>query len=683
MRSILARRLDDAAVVGTPDLLSLRQELSDVSTTLLRPSEVLDSLAELLFFSPHAATSAAIAHHFRPLLLDLSARVLLPAAAAVHGGGSVGGGAGGGVSSSSSSNNNNSSSSSSNRGRKRRRTVRSGRLTDDEAEQVWAAVARLLPSAPGILPLVNHFILRSPSPFDALANNTGGSVGPNRSRSRGSAAERPAAAPAAGATAGKKNNKSDLAEEEKQPHDQSSTNNQSQVVHGDDSRRRRLAQLSACVATTERLVAGGGGNGVLDGHGVAAAASLWNWGALWRAVDSSLAAMRPPPPPAAPAAPASAPAPAGSSDNDNDADADGDASRFPTSKERQLLAVVAVSTSRIFQRIFGVGDGATTALRSGLLGTIATAASAAAAAAAAAAEAAKDVESPSGGASSNRLVRWRAEWDHRSKVSAEAAAATAALLAAPAPAAPDDQESERRVATGSSSSDDNEKILGDRDDERAAQKKNKNKSPLSNASSGNGDDRGDDCAALLRLPLHPAVANVCGVLLLRRLSTLRQHQPTLATATGGSLSSSSGSSGGGGGYGRLGPAVLVPSARRNLRNLARLVQCDGAGAAAAAAPAPWSSSSSASSSTASPVLLCGPPGSGKTSLLRALAAAVGRADDNTDGDGDGAGDGSLLELHLDESVDAKALLGTYVCGSRPGEFLWAPGPLASAMVSDR
>ena len=39
-----------------------------------------------------------------------------------------------------------------------------------------------------------------------------------------------------------------------------------------------------------------------------------------------------------------------------------------------------------------------------------------------------------------------------------------------------------------------------------------------------------------------------------------------------------------------------------------------------------------------------------------------------------------MELHLDDSVDAKALLGSYVCGDRPGEFAWQPGPLAVAMA---
>ena len=40
----------------------------------------------------------------------------------------------------------------------------------------------------------------------------------------------------------------------------------------------------------------------------------------------------------------------------------------------------------------------------------------------------------------------------------------------------------------------------------------------------------------------------------------------------------------------------------------------------------------------------------------------------------------LLELHFDEPVDAKSLLGSYVCGEKPGEFACQAGPLAVAMA---
>ena len=35
----------------------------------------------------------------------------------------------------------------------------------------------------------------------------------------------------------------------------------------------------------------------------------------------------------------------------------------------------------------------------------------------------------------------------------------------------------------------------------------------------------------------------------------------------------------------------------------------------------------------------------------------------------------LVTIHVDDQMDAKSLLGAYVCTSVPGEFLWQPGPL--------
>jgi energy-coupling factor transporter ATP-binding protein EcfA2 len=68
-----------------------------------------------------------------------------------------------------------------------------------------------------------------------------------------------------------------------------------------------------------------------------------------------------------------------------------------------------------------------------------------------------------------------------------------------------------------------------------------------------------------------------------------------------------------------------------------------------------------------PLLLLGPAGSGKSSLAAELAARTGNSD--------------MLALFCDDSMDARALLGAYVCASTPGEFFWRPGPLAAAATA--
>lgn len=68
-----------------------------------------------------------------------------------------------------------------------------------------------------------------------------------------------------------------------------------------------------------------------------------------------------------------------------------------------------------------------------------------------------------------------------------------------------------------------------------------------------------------------------------------------------------------------------------------------------------------------PVLLEGAFGSGKSSLLREAARRAGA-------------EHRLVELHLDDQLDSKALLGTYVCGEVPGEFEWQPGVLSRAVT---
>ena len=51
--------------------------------------------------------------------------------------------------------------------------------------------------------------------------------------------------------------------------------------------------------------------------------------------------------------------------------------------------------------------------------------------------------------------------------------------------------------------------------------------------------------------------------------------------------------------------------------------------------------------------------------MDALAAATGNAAD-------------LVRMQLDDQVDAKSLLGAYVCTAVPGEFVWQPGLLTQA-----
>ena len=64
-----------------------------------------------------------------------------------------------------------------------------------------------------------------------------------------------------------------------------------------------------------------------------------------------------------------------------------------------------------------------------------------------------------------------------------------------------------------------------------------------------------------------------------------------------------------------------------------------------------------------PLLIAGSAGCGKSTLVREAADATGA---------------TLIELHLDDSVDAKTMLGTYVCTQVPGEFKWQPGVLTRA-----
>ena len=77
-----------------------------------------------------------------------------------------------------------------------------------------------------------------------------------------------------------------------------------------------------------------------------------------------------------------------------------------------------------------------------------------------------------------------------------------------------------------------------------------------------------------------------------------------------------------------------------------------------------------------PILLCGPRGSGKSSLIRELAnfcrlePRYNNADSGVD---------NILELHVDEETDSKTLIGSYAATDIPGEFAWRPGALTNAV----
>ena len=87
--------------------------------------------------------------------------------------------------------------------------------------------------------------------------------------------------------------------------------------------------------------------------------------------------------------------------------------------------------------------------------------------------------------------------------------------------------------------------------------------------------------------------------------------------------------------------------------------------------------------TGRPLLLTGPAGAGKTTLVRALAAKSGRSAMVQSKEGLSPNPLGMLELHLDDSMDSKTLLGSYVATDVPGEFRWAPGAITQAVTSGR
>ena len=60
-----------------------------------------------------------------------------------------------------------------------------------------------------------------------------------------------------------------------------------------------------------------------------------------------------------------------------------------------------------------------------------------------------------------------------------------------------------------------------------------------------------------------------------------------------------------------------------------------------------------------------------------------RKDNHAEASSTSFGAPPIVELHIDDQMDIKTLLGTYVCSDLPGEFHWQPGVLTQAVVSGR
>ena len=43
------------------------------------------------------------------------------------------------------------------------------------------------------------------------------------------------------------------------------------------------------------------------------------------------------------------------------------------------------------------------------------------------------------------------------------------------------------------------------------------------------------------------------------------------------------------------------------------------------------------------------------------------------------GNMDYITVHIDDQMDAKSMLGAYVCTAVPGEFVWRPGPLMQVL----
>ena len=86
-----------------------------------------------------------------------------------------------------------------------------------------------------------------------------------------------------------------------------------------------------------------------------------------------------------------------------------------------------------------------------------------------------------------------------------------------------------------------------------------------------------------------------------------------------------------------------------------------------------------------PILVCGPSGSGKSSLIREMSRLCSSFESESPSSSANLNcqNDELLELHVDEETDSKTLLGSYVATDIPGEFIWMPGPLTIAARAGR